>query len=149
MNNSTNTKDYPFELFCALCGSVILFASRHPQDGEMVQHEDYVHVTGIKPRAQDPLPHCHACGSTIQFYSHLIRERPDGPQKAGVPMDAYKKKLFRKRLKEAGYSFEVVGALAPGVLLITVETDDMGKLYQLLEKINAEAQASQPGTVRH
>lgn len=63
------------------------------------------------------------------------------PIKVGIACDRWKAKLFKKRLKEAGYSFERHD-LNPEVVIYTVMTTDSIKLQKLIESMNAEAQKS-------
>lgn len=53
--------------------------------------------------------------------------------KAGIGVDNWKLPVFRKRLTEAGYSYEDAGPLTGDTTLLTVETDNMFALKKVLE----------------
>lgn len=58
--------------------------------------------------------------------------------KAGIAVDNYKLPVFRKRLTEAGYTYQDGGALIGDTTLLTVETNDMLALKKVLERCQAE-----------
>ena len=61
--------------------------------------------------------------------------------KAGIAVDDWKLPVFRKRLTEAGFKYEDAGEMTPNVTLLKVETDNMFKLKNVLEKCQAECAA--------
>lgn len=67
--------------------------------------------------------------------------------KGAVFIDNWKFKLFRKRLKGAGYTFKVYRNYpSPGVMLLQVETDDTLKLQKLVEITNDECRRTKSTT---
>ena len=58
--------------------------------------------------------------------------------KAGIAVDDYKLPVFRRRLSEAGYTYEDAGPVTGDTTLLTVETDDMLALKRLLEQCQSE-----------
>lgn len=58
--------------------------------------------------------------------------------KAGIGVDNWKLPVFRKRLKEAGYDYQDGGALTDDTTLLTVETNNMLALKDLLERCQSE-----------
>ena len=59
--------------------------------------------------------------------------------KAGIAVDDWKLPVFRKILTEEGYTYTDGGALTPTTTLLTVETDNILKLKNVLEKCQREA----------
>ena len=59
--------------------------------------------------------------------------------KAGIAVDNYKLPVFRKRLNEAGYTYEDAGPFTWDTTLLTVETDDMLALKKVLERCQSES----------
>lgn len=57
--------------------------------------------------------------------------------KAGIAVDNWKLRTFRRMLSEAGYTYVDGGALTHDATLLTVETDDVLKLKEILEKCQA------------
>lgn len=62
--------------------------------------------------------------------------------KAGIAVDDWKLPVFRKRLEEAGYTYEDRGPLTGDTTMLSVETDDIRALAGVLEKCQAECRAS-------
>lgn len=58
--------------------------------------------------------------------------------KAGITVDDWKLSVFRKRLTEAGYSYEDGGWILPEVTLLTVETQDILALKKVLDACQLE-----------
>jgi hypothetical protein len=58
--------------------------------------------------------------------------------KAGIAVDDWKLPVFRRRLTEAGYTYEDAGPLTGAVTLLKVETDNLLKLKATLEECQAE-----------
>lgn len=58
--------------------------------------------------------------------------------KAGIVVDNWKLPVFRKRLTEAGYHYTDAGGLTHDTTVLTVETDDILKLKNVLEQCQAE-----------
>lgn len=58
--------------------------------------------------------------------------------KAGIAVDNWKLPVFRKRLTEAGYSYQDSGALTNDATLLTVETADILKLKRVIEGCQTE-----------
>lgn len=59
--------------------------------------------------------------------------------KAGIVIDRWKLPIFTRRLKEAGFSYEEVGALVPDTLTLIVITDKPQALGQVVLAANKEA----------
>lgn len=59
--------------------------------------------------------------------------------KAGIAVDDWKLPVFRKRLKAAGFTYTDGGPLTGNTTLLTVETDDLAKLRDVLEQCQSEA----------
>lgn len=53
--------------------------------------------------------------------------------RAGIVVDNWKLPIFRKRLTEAGYTYTDAGGLTPDTTVLTVETDNMLKLKDVVE----------------
>lgn len=62
--------------------------------------------------------------------------------KAGIAVDDWKLPVFRKRLTEAGFEYEDAGplTLVGSTTMLTVETDDVDRLQQVIEACQAECQ---------
>lgn len=58
--------------------------------------------------------------------------------KAAIAVDNWKLAVFRKRLTEAGFEYKDAGAFTPNVTILTVITDDLSKLHELLKKCQNE-----------
>lgn len=58
--------------------------------------------------------------------------------KAGIAVDDWKLPIFRKRLKEAGYTYEDKGPITADSTLLMVETDNILALKKVLEDCQAE-----------
>ncbi|MAC12959.1 MAG: hypothetical protein CMN74_12245 [Sphingorhabdus sp.] len=58
--------------------------------------------------------------------------------KGGIVVDDWKLPVFRRRLREAGYTYADGGEFTAGTTLLTVETDDALKLKTVLEKCQRE-----------
>jgi hypothetical protein len=65
--------------------------------------------------------------------------------KAGIAVDNWKLRVFRKRLTEAGYKYKDAGPLPGDTTLLTVETNDMLALKKVLEQCQAECRAAPGG----
>lgn len=59
--------------------------------------------------------------------------------KAGIVIDRWKLPIFTRLLREAGFSYEEVGAIAEGALTLIVETHDGLRLAKTVAAANAEA----------
>ena len=66
-------------------------------------------------------------------------------KKAGIAIDAWKRPIFERRLREAGFSFTVVGELTKDTLALTVETNDMARLKIVVRAANTEAAVTKKG----
>lgn len=64
--------------------------------------------------------------------------------KAGIALDDWKLPVFRKRLEEAGYTYEDAGAPSPGVTMLTVQFTDQAALQQVVVAANAECARTGP-----
>lgn len=60
-------------------------------------------------------------------------------QKAGIAIDDWKLAIFKRHLQQAGYVFKNAGVLAPGTLLLQVETTNVVALSEVLKAANTEA----------
>lgn len=58
--------------------------------------------------------------------------------KAGIVVDDWKLKVFRKRLTEAGYTYTDGGAPVPNCTNLIVVTDDVLALKKVVEECQAE-----------
>lgn len=58
--------------------------------------------------------------------------------KVGIALDNWKLPVFRKRLEEAGYSYEDGGALTAEATLLTIITDDVTALGVVVAQCQAE-----------
>lgn len=58
--------------------------------------------------------------------------------KAGIVVDDWKLPIFRKRLTEAGYTYTDVGGLTHDTTVLTVETNNILKLKDVLERCQEE-----------
>jgi hypothetical protein len=54
--------------------------------------------------------------------------------KASIAVDNWKLPVFRRRLTEAGYEYKDAGGFTADTTILTVETDNMLKLKQVLEE---------------
>lgn len=59
--------------------------------------------------------------------------------KAGVVIDVWKLPIFERHLQAAGYTFEKEVGLADDVMLLTVRTDNVEALRNVLKDANTEA----------
>lgn len=57
---------------------------------------------------------------------------------AGIAVDDWKLPIFRKRLEEAGFSYEDAGALTHGTTMLRVETKNMRALEIVVRECQAE-----------
>lgn len=64
--------------------------------------------------------------------------------KAGIAVDDWKLPTFRKRLTEAGYTYQDAGAFTGDTTILTVETNDMLKLKKVIEQCQAECRKARP-----
>lgn len=145
-NNPTpvvDIADYPFELLCSRCATPILYMNKEMKHGELLMPKHFIYPDGCKPVHGEFFRRCSCCGQPPQFTTQHTVQRKLGEYRVAIPCDSWKKKLFRKRLKEANYEFTVVGELTPGVTLITVLTGDLAELYSVVLRTDAEAQATQ------
>jgi hypothetical protein len=60
-------------------------------------------------------------------------------RKAGVAIDAWKLPIFERHLSRSGYAFESAGELTKGCLVLTVWTENMEALGEVIKAANAEA----------
>lgn len=65
--------------------------------------------------------------------------------KAGIVIDRWKLPIFTRLLRDAGFSYEEVGALVANTLTLIVETADGLRLAKVVAAANAEAAASRKG----
>lgn len=59
--------------------------------------------------------------------------------KAGIVIDSWKIDIFRRNLKSSGYSFIEAGHLPEDCLLLTVTTDNVIALNEVVTAANLEA----------
>lgn len=59
--------------------------------------------------------------------------------KAAIAIDDWKLSIFERHLKQSGYSFEQSGRLTPNTLLLTVVTDNLEALAEVVKSANNEA----------
>lgn len=52
--------------------------------------------------------------------------------RAGIALDSWKLPTFEERLKQAGFSYRNSGNVAPGILFITIETEDLDRLKTVI-----------------
>ena len=64
--------------------------------------------------------------------------------KAAIAVDDWKLPIFRKRLTEAGYSYQDAGAFTGDTTILTVETNDLLKLKKVIELCQSEARKAKP-----
>lgn len=70
--------------------------------------------------------------------------------RAGIAIDAWKREIFERHLKRAGYSWTLAAGLTDETLTLFVETDDLQPLYSVIRDAQAEALAARapvPGSV--
>ncbi len=65
--------------------------------------------------------------------------------KAGIFVDDWKLPVFRRRLTEAGYQYEDLGAVTPGTTALRVECSNMFALKKVLEQCQAECRRKDRG----
>lgn len=66
---------------------------------------------------------------------------------AGIAIDNWKYKVFKKRLRERGYEFTcVLNFPTPSCRLLKIKTTDTLKLQKLIEEINSECQRQRSTT---
>ena len=58
--------------------------------------------------------------------------------KVGIAIDDWKLKTFSRHLDKGGFKATPHGQLSPGVLFLTVETDDPESLEQVIHAANTE-----------
>ena len=58
--------------------------------------------------------------------------------KAAIALDDWKLPVFRKRLVEAGYTYEDAGPFTGDTTVLTVETDDVQALGRVIAACQAE-----------
>lgn len=58
--------------------------------------------------------------------------------RAGIVVDDWKLAVFRRRLEEAGYSYEDKGEFRPNITLLHVEFTDQEHLTRVLEEATDE-----------
>lgn len=58
--------------------------------------------------------------------------------RAGIVVDDWKLAVFRRRLEEAGYSYEDKGEVRPNITLLHVEFTDQAHLTRVLEEATDE-----------
>ena len=63
-------------------------------------------------------------------------------KKAGIMLDDWKLPIFEKALDEAGFEYEQSPGITEYTLLLTVETDDLHALSEVVKKTNDEAARS-------
>lgn len=59
--------------------------------------------------------------------------------KAGIALDNWKFSIFERRLTQAGYSFKRTDGLTKDAMILTVETDNLEALHEVLKSANTEA----------
>lgn len=64
--------------------------------------------------------------------------------KAGIVVDNWKLPVFRERLTEAGYEYTDAGGFTHDTTVLTVVTDNMLALKQVIEACQAECRKSRP-----
>jgi hypothetical protein len=58
---------------------------------------------------------------------------------AAIAIDAWKLPIFERRLTQAGYSFTNAGTLVPGTLILSVSTENLDALAEVVQAASAEA----------
>lgn len=64
--------------------------------------------------------------------------------KAAIALDDWKLPVFRRRLTEAGFTYEDAGAPTPGTTMLTVETDSVSALATVVAACQAECGKARP-----
>ncbi len=62
--------------------------------------------------------------------------------KAGIAVDDWKLPIFRKRLTEAGFTYEDGGALTHNTTILKVETSDILALKRVIEICESECRGA-------
>lgn len=65
--------------------------------------------------------------------------------KAGIAVDDWKLPVFRKRLTEAGYTYEDAGPFTDGTTMLHVKTNNILALKKVLEACQAECRKMKKG----
>jgi hypothetical protein len=65
--------------------------------------------------------------------------------KAAIALDDWKLPVFRKRLKEAGYTYTDAGGFLGSNTILHVETDDLLRLKGVIEACQAECRKMKKG----
>lgn len=58
---------------------------------------------------------------------------------AGIAIDTWKRSIFERHLKQAGYAFEDAGQLTTGTRLLRVTTENLEALAEVVKAANTEA----------
>jgi hypothetical protein len=64
--------------------------------------------------------------------------------KAAIAVDDWKLPVFRRKLTDAGYSYEDGGAMTADTTLLIVRTNNMLALKKLLEECQLECKGNKP-----
>ena len=59
--------------------------------------------------------------------------------KAAIAIDGWKLPIFERHLTQTGYQFEHAGELSEGVLVLTVKTDNLLALGEVVNAASTEA----------
>jgi hypothetical protein len=62
--------------------------------------------------------------------------------RAGIAIDEWKLPIFKRYLSGAEFEYTQTGGLAPGTLMLYVETLDLNRLARVVKAANAEAARS-------
>lgn len=60
-------------------------------------------------------------------------------KKAAIAIDDWKLPIFERHLQQAGYTFTNAGGLTPKTLILTVRTDNLAALAEVVKAANTEA----------
>jgi hypothetical protein len=58
---------------------------------------------------------------------------------AAIAIDAWKLPIFERHLRQSGYSFTNAGTLVPGTLILSVSTENLDALAEVVQAASAEA----------
>jgi hypothetical protein len=59
--------------------------------------------------------------------------------KAGIAIDNWKLSIFERRLTNAGFSFKKNGGLTADTMVLTVESNNLERLAEVVKAANGEA----------
>ena len=65
-------------------------------------------------------------------------------KKSAIAIDNWKLPIFEHHLKQSGYSYTNAGTLTHGTMILTVETENMDALQEVVKAANLEAARTKP-----